>query len=126
MSESRTPRAVWKAAEAEFFLGHLRTSTPSLQPFTFFLSAFLNAAYSSREILRREAIQDNALSREGFDDWESTWEAALSTTDAKVWKLGLMLVVRKLIFAARRLCRCQDSSWRSCNRSGVVAFTAAS
>jgi hypothetical protein len=92
--DSRTPRGVWKADEAEFFLSHLRQPSPSstahrdpLQPFAFYLSAFLNAAYSSREILRLEALQDNAITRDMFDDWRSRWEVALVEDDARIWTL---------------------------------------
>jgi hypothetical protein len=96
-TESRTPRAVWKADEAEFFLFSLRegarapSTNPRLDPlrsFAFYLSAFLNATYSSREILRLEALQDNAISREAFDDWSSKWEGSLSEADARIWRLG--------------------------------------
>jgi hypothetical protein len=86
-AETRTPRASWKADEAEFFLQHLRTST-SAASFAFFLSAFLNAAYSCREILRLEATQDKAMSREEFDHWDSNWMAALSDDGLKIWKFG--------------------------------------
>jgi hypothetical protein len=95
-SASRTPRAVWKVEEAEFFLGYVRGTHRSTgarldrqQVFLFFLSAFLNAAYSCREVLRLQAIQGKLLSREAFDRWQAAWERSLGEADARIWSLGL-------------------------------------
>jgi hypothetical protein len=93
---TRTPRAEWKADEAEFFLSHLRevrmgSTDPRYKPlrvFAFYLSACLGAAYSSRVVLRLEALQDKLVSRDEFDGWHSKWEASLTEAEARIWKLG--------------------------------------
>jgi len=81
---SRTPRATWKANEAQFSLGHLRQAATPRDPaegFLFYLSAFLNAAYSCRQVLRLEAIQGNLLSR---DAWWCPVQCGKSSTQLPV------------------------------------------
>lgn len=93
-----------KLVEASFFLRHItqeqeKTTLQSREDaFRFYLSAFLNAAYSVRQYLARSA--KDALKTSGakkqesgkqakakYDKWEGEWIKNLSDTDKNVWEL---------------------------------------
>lgn len=93
-----------KLAEASFFLRHLtqeQGKTTLQRPedaFRFYLSVFLNAAYSAREYLERSAKDklkvDAAKKQESgnqakakYDKWEDEWIRNLSAADKIVWNL---------------------------------------
>jgi hypothetical protein len=93
-SASRTPQTEWKLDEAKFFLWHLRDSRPTLASrdapaFSFYLSAFLNAAYSCREVLRLEVLQGKLMWRDAFYRWREAWVGSLDNADRRACTLGL-------------------------------------
>ena len=90
-----TPRADLKLAEAGFFLGHLREERGrDARAFGFYLSAFLNAAYSMVQLLTLEAKTDLKRDAESkkrakalFQKWYDEWVAKLGPEDRDVWAL---------------------------------------
>ena len=91
-----TPRAQYKLGEVQFFLHWLqkeREGNP--QAFGYYLSAFLNAAYSLIVLLKLEAkmalktgAEKKKEAKKRFDAWLEEWVSALSAEDHDVW--GLM------------------------------------
>jgi hypothetical protein len=92
-----------KLAEASFFLRYLthEQEKTTLQDredaFRFYLSAFLNAAYSVDQYLTRSAKvalqvcgakkQESGKQAKGkYDKWKDEWIKSLSTADKNVWK----------------------------------------
>ena len=91
-----TPRAQYKLGEAQFFLNHLRKEREGdPRAFGYFLSAFLNAAYSFVEVLTVEAKRGlsagAAASRKqakaAFRPWYDNWVKNLSADEHQVWDL---------------------------------------
>jgi len=90
-----TPRTELKLEEAKFFLGHLKGEQgKDVQPFGFYLSALLNAAYSMTDLLGREAKTElkkgadkRKLAKMRFDEWYRAWVDGLPGDDHKVWVL---------------------------------------
>ena len=90
-----TPRANLKLDEAQLFLGHLREQRgKDARAFAFYLSAFLNAAYSMTDLLAREAktalkkgAERKKLAKTQFDTWYRDWVERLPADERKVWTL---------------------------------------
>jgi len=99
-----TPRTLDKLEEARFFLWHLREENAKAErgpgsvqwprAFGFYLSAFLNAAYSVRKYLEVEAKTDlkrgatnKGQAKRRYDEWLKGWEAALPPDEGQIWKL---------------------------------------
>ncbi len=90
-----TPRANLKLEEAQFFLGHLREKQgKDARAFGFYLSAFLNAAYSMTDLLKREVKTDlkkgavkKKQAKTKFDEWKQNWVNGLPADERKVWVL---------------------------------------
>lgn len=88
-----TPRANYKFNEAHFFLLLLQEEPQRGEPaFGYYLSAFLNAAYSVVEVLEREvktALKAGAEKKKEakakFDAWYDTWQAGLAEDDRALW-----------------------------------------
>jgi hypothetical protein len=95
----QTPRAYHKAAEAGFFLNHLRSeqrvpkhSTPAA--FAYYLSAFLSAARSTLWVVEREvktALKAGAAQKKrakaAYPEWKARWESDLTATEHSYWEL---------------------------------------
>jgi hypothetical protein len=99
MSQSvDTPRARFKLGEVGFFLVRLQERHREPQKglpneFAYYLSAFLNAAYSLTEMLEREgktALKAGAANRgrakKQYETWKETWVNNLAD-DMVVWTL---------------------------------------
>lgn len=97
-----TPRTLDKLEEARFFLWHLREENAKREhgpgsvqwprAFRFYLSAFLNAAYSVLEYLKREAktelkrgATNKGQAKRRYDEWLEGWEAALPPDERQIW-----------------------------------------
>lgn len=92
-----TSRAKFKLEEARFFLHHLREERGKVPPnwpqaFGFYLSAFLNAAYSVTECLEWEAktelkkgAERKKQAKARFNEWREEWVKRLSPEERKVW-----------------------------------------
>jgi hypothetical protein len=81
-----TPTAWSKLGEAVFFLDRLRrehaTAAPSANVFGFYLSAFLNAAYSLIEILEFEV---KVARINGYDEWFRAFAQGLPDAGRSLW-----------------------------------------
>jgi len=92
-----------KLAEASFFLRHLtqvqeKTTLQSQEDaFRFYLSAFLNAAYSvceylelsAKALLKTDALKKKQSAKQGkakYEKWLSAWIANSSAADMAVWE----------------------------------------
>lgn len=80
-----TPRADYKLREAKFFLDHLKTENKKSvrndpEAFKYYLSAFLNAAYSVKQVLPTETH----IKGERFNGWCKEWRQNLSSNDKKL------------------------------------------
>jgi hypothetical protein len=90
-----TPRARHKLDEAGFFIDHLRKEREgNARAFGYFLSAFLNAAYSFIQVLEVEAkrgMKEDAASKKqakaAFRPWYEAWIENLSSNERPVWVL---------------------------------------
>jgi hypothetical protein len=90
MTSMETPRAWAKLEETVFFLDHLRREhdaapASSAKAFGFYLSAFLNAAYSLTVVLKFEATHVQAAGRGAYNHWRSEFLGRLSADDGAVW-----------------------------------------
>jgi hypothetical protein len=79
-----------KLREAQFFLGKMREQEQRAfgdrEPFDFYLSAFLNAAYTVDERLLREqetiyVARGVAWNKKVFCNWRKTWRGGLSPAE---------------------------------------------
>ena len=91
-----TPRAQYKLGEAQFFLNHLRKEREGdPRAFGYFLSAFLNAAYSFVEVMEVEAKRglsagataSRKQAKAAFRPWHENWVKNLSADEQQVWVL---------------------------------------
>ncbi len=99
-----TPRTLDKLEEARFFLWHLREenikregwpgSVGRSRAFRLYQSAFLNAAYSVLEYLKREAktelkrgATNKGQAKRRYDEWLEGWKAALPPGEWQIWDL---------------------------------------
>ena len=90
-----TPRTNLKLEETQFFLRHLRKEREKdARAFGFYLSAFLNAAYSMTDLLEREAkteLKKGAVKKKQaktlFDSWYQKWFQGRPANEQKVWVL---------------------------------------
>lgn len=88
-----TPRANYKLGEVGFFLKHLKTEqqrVPNQHPeaLGYYLSAFLNAAYSVTGLLELEVkdqLKQAGEPKTKYDTWCEDWRANLSKGDRDVW-----------------------------------------
>jgi hypothetical protein len=91
----KTTRARHKLGEAQFFLYHLRKERDrDAQAFSYFLSAFLNAAYSLVQVLEvetkrwlKERAENKKQAKAAFQLWFEDWVKALPRDEHEVWVL---------------------------------------
>jgi len=90
MTSMETPRAWAKLEETVFFLDHLRQehdagTAESTRAFGFYLSAFLNAAYSLTVLLKFEATHIQGARKGAYNQWRSEFLGRLSAADGAIW-----------------------------------------
>jgi hypothetical protein len=80
----------WKLGEAKFFLLHMEDRTQQMTQhdhektvFEYYLSAFLNAAYSVKEIFFVEG--QKLYPGQKLSDVMERWKQTLKTEDAELW-----------------------------------------
>jgi hypothetical protein len=85
-----TEKVEKKLRAAQFFLGEMREQEQRAfgerEPFDFYFSAFLNAAYTVDERLRREqetifVARGQAWDKKVFCDWRNAWRGGLSPAE---------------------------------------------
>jgi hypothetical protein len=73
----------YKLEEAEFFLGHLRQNHGKFNKFNFYLSAYVGAALSVTDVMKREYTRRPRK----FDDWFKKTKAARTVEDKALFAL---------------------------------------